>query len=166
VLKYLHFHLGECYFLSESDPYGLFLFHLLRRPLTDARRDHVLEEYEATWHVGLGSYGGRGLKEATGKSVYQLNAFVHAIILNELHGWVELAVDHGQQAKFAIEGFMGKYGFDEQDIQYDALKKSWQRYLAQRKASKKKTVSLTGRMHLRELEKSLKKLPPAHKSAA
>lgn len=166
VLKYLHFHLGECYFLSESDPYGLFLFHLLRRPLTDARRDHVLEEYEATWHVGLGSYGGRGLKEATGKSVYQLNAFVHAIILNEMHGWVELAVDHGQQAKFAIEGFMGKYGFDEQDIQFDALKKSWQRYLSHRKASKRKTVSLTGRMHLRELEKSLRNVPMAAKKAA
>ena len=78
MLKYLQFHLGECYFLSESDHIGLFLFHLLRRPLTDARRDHVLEDYESTWHVGLGSYGERwGLQEPTGKSVYQLNSFVH-----------------------------------------------------------------------------------------
>ena len=34
--------------------------------------------------------------EPTGKSVYQLNNFVHALVLNELHSWVELAVDHGQ----------------------------------------------------------------------
>lgn len=163
MLKYLQFHLGESYFLSESDHIGLFLFHLLRRPMTDARRDHVLQEYESRWHVALGSYGDgkRGFKDPTGKSVYQLNTFVHALVLGELHAFVELAVDHGQQAKFAIEGFMGKYGFKEEDVQFDALKKSWQRYVGHRQAKKKKVVSLTGRHHLKQLEKDLRSLKKA-----
>lgn len=49
VLKFLNYHLGKCYFLSESDPFGLLLFHLLRRPAKDARRDHVLRNYKASW---------------------------------------------------------------------------------------------------------------------
>jgi hypothetical protein len=128
--------------------------------MTDARRDHVLEDYESRWHVALGSYGNGkwGFKDPTGKSVYQLNSFVHALVLSELHAFVELAVDHGQQAKFAIEGFMAKYGFKEEDIQFDALKKSWQRYVAERQAKKKKVVSLTGRLHLKQLEKDLRGL--------
>ena len=87
-------------------------------------------------------------------------------MLVELHAFVELAVDHGQQAKFAIEGFMGKYGFGEEDIQFEALKKSWQRYLAKRPGSKHKTVSLTGRRHLKDLEKQLRKVGAPAKKAA
>jgi hypothetical protein len=170
LFKYLTVHLGECYFLSESDHFGIYLFNLLRRPLTDARQDHVLEdeEYEQKWELQLGSYGsGRwGFKPLTGKSVHQFNTFVHSLVIAELHGYVESAVDHGQQAKFAIEGFMGKYGFEETDIQFATLQKSWTRYWSGRKASKKKVHSLTGRLHLKQLEKRLKKLPPPSAKAA
>lgn len=168
ILKYLHFHLGESYFLSESDHIGLFLFHLLRRPMTDARRDHVMEDYESSWHVGLGSYGNGkwGFKDPTGKSVYQLNQFVHELMLDKFYTWVEVAVDHGQQAKFAIEAFMANYSFLEEDIQYDTLKKSWQRYAAQRRSSKKKVVSLTGRYHLKQLEKDVRRSSQATQRVA
>jgi hypothetical protein len=36
LVKFLHYHLGEQYFLSVSDPYGILLFQLLRRPVYDA----------------------------------------------------------------------------------------------------------------------------------
>lgn len=156
VLKYLAFHQGESYFLSESDPIGLFLFQLLRRPLTDARYNHVFTDYQGLWHVALGSYEGRGLREPTGKVVFVFDKFVHELLLAELNAFVELAVDHGQQAKFAIEGYMLKYGLRDEDIQFETLKKSWQRYLATRRARRKPTVSLTGRLHLKDLKSGLK----------
>ena len=157
LLKYLHFHLGDRYFLSEADHIGLYLFQLLRRPLTDARYNHVLTEYSGLWHVGLGSYEGRGLGEPTSKSVFLLNKFVHELLLAEMCAFVELAIDHNQQAKYAIEGFMLKYGLREEDIQFDTLKKHWQRYLAARRGTRKTTVSLTGRLHLKDLQSGLKK---------
>ena len=157
VLKYLHKHLGSIYFLSESDPFGLFLFHLLRKPITEARRDHVLTSYPTKWSVGLGAYefAKKGFRPLSGKAVHQFNVFVHELVMNELCAYVELATDHGQQAKFSIEGFMLKYNFAEEDIQFDTLKKTWSRYLAQRKAGKKKVHSLTGRLHVKELQKQV-----------
>lgn len=160
VLKYLHFHLGEHYFLSVGDQFGLLLFHQLRRPLHDARRDHVLVDYEARWHVHLGAYGkGRGFHQLTGKAVYEINKVVNDLVHEKMQEYVELAVDHGQQAKFAIEGYMLKYNFLEEDIQFDTLQKSWTRYWADRKKRKRPLPSLTGLVNLKDLEKRAKKLP-------
>lgn len=159
VLKFLNYHLGKCYFLSESDPFGLLLYHLLRRPVRDARRDHVLRNYKSSWSVDLGSYAGKkGLGDLTGKSVYDFNKVAHRMLFSELHQFVEQALDHGQQAKFAIEGFMLKLDLREEDIQFATLQKSWTRYVKEKKATKKKTASLTGRTALRELKKSVQKV--------
>lgn len=159
VLKYLQFHLGDRYFLSEADHFGLYLVQLLRRPLTNARYNHVVTTYQGTWHVGLGYYVDRGLGEPTSKSVYLLNKFVHELLLAEMCAFVELAIDHGQQAKLAIEGFMHKYNLREEELQFETLKKAWQRYLLQRRASRKAVVSLTGRLPLKDLQNKLKQVP-------
>jgi hypothetical protein len=136
------------------------LYHLLRRPVQDARRDHLLKKYNATWEVDLASYAGKkGLGELTGKSVYDLNKMAHRLLHSELHQYVEQAVDHGQQAKFAIEGFMLKLDLREEDVQFDTLQKSWTRYVKEKKASKKKTHSLTGRLALKELKKGVLQAP-------
>jgi hypothetical protein len=159
VLKFLNFHLGKCYFLSESDPFGLLLYHLLRRPVKDARRDHVLRNYKASWGVDLGSYAGKkGIGDLTGKSVYDFNKVAHRMLFSEMHQFVEQALDHGQQAKFAIEGFMLKFDLREEDIQFATLQKSWTRYSKEKKATKKKTVSLTGRTALKELKKGVQQV--------
>ena len=161
VLKYLHQHLGVHYFLSEGDAYGLLLFHSLRRPLHDARRDHVLENYPARWHVHLGAYGrGRGFHPLTGKAVYQLNKIVNDHIHEKMQEYVLLAVDHGQQAKFAIEGFMLRWGFTDDDIQFDTLQKSWTRFWNEEKKRKRPARSLTGRLELKELARQVRKMPP------
>jgi len=156
VLKFLNYHLGKCYLLSESDPFGLLLYHLLRRPVKDARRDHVLRNYKSSWGVDLGSYAGKkGLGDLTGKSVYDFNKVAHRMLFSEMHQFVEQALDHGQQAKFAIEGFMLKFDLREEDIQFATLQKSWTRYARERKASKKKVHSLTGRTALKDLKKAV-----------
>ena len=169
VLKYLKFHQEEeHYFLSESDIFGLFLFRLLREEPVDRRRDAGLAGYTTEWEVNMGSYGADswGLRAPTSKAVYLFNSFVHKFILKEMHGYVEQALDHRQQAKYAIEGFMLKYGFREEDIQFATLQKSWTRYWSGRKSKKKKPVSLTGRLPLRELEKRLVNLAPHLEKAA
>lgn len=161
VLKYLQAHLGTAYFLSESDHFGLLLFQLLRRPITDARRDEVLVKYQSRFAVNLGAYGSGkfGLKPLTGKTVYQFNNFVHELIRGELHSWVDMASDHGNAINYAIEGFMQKYDFREEDISYDTLLKSWQRFADGRKAKKKRAPHLTPRMALKQLTKDLKAVP-------
>lgn len=160
ILKFLQFHLGKHYFLSEADVFGLLLYHLLRRPLVDARRDHVLRSYQARWEVELGHYGEKkGLRELTGKSVYDFNKVVHRMVLSEMQQYVENAVDHGQLAKFAIEGFMLKFDLAEEDIQFATLQKCWTRYSKEKKRSKRKTHSLTGRTALKDLKKAAESAP-------
>ena len=169
VLKYLHTHLGPGYCLSESDHFGLLLFQLLRRPLTDARRDEVLTKYQGRFTVHLGAYGSGkfGLRELTGKTVYQFNNFVHELVRAELHAWVDMATDHGNAVTYAIEGFMQKYDFGEEDIAFDTLLKSWQRFAEGRRAKKKRAPHLTPRRALKQLEKDLRSLPlPGQPAAA
>jgi hypothetical protein len=161
VLKYLHVHLGAHYFLSESDHFGLLLFQLLRRPIKDARRDDILTRYTSQFTVNFGSYDPDkyGLDKLTGKTCYQFNNFVHELIRGELHAWVDMATDHGNPVTFAIEQFMKRYKFEESDIAFDTLLKSWQRFSADRKARKQRAPHLTPRLQLKQLEKSLRGIP-------
>ncbi|WP_135394834.1 hypothetical protein [Hymenobacter metallicola] len=169
MLKYLQFFLGEEYSLSESDPYGLMLFNLLRRPVSDSRKDEVVAKYTGRFAVHYGSYSPQqfGLKNLTGKTVYQFNNFVHSLIKLDLHCYVDLMTDHGNQVKYSIECFMRKYGFEESDIAYDTLLKSYQRFVEERKASKKKAAAVTPRKALKDLQKKLTTMvATTHLSAA
>ena len=160
LIKFLQFHLGEHYFLSVSDPYGILLFQLLRRPVHDARKDEVLERYVGRFAINLGTYTDRhGLKGLTGKTVYEFNNFAHAMMLADLHSFVDLATEHGHSEKYAVEQFMAKYGFDECDIQYETLLKSWRRFAGERKMKKKRAVHLTPARQLKDLKKELRALP-------
>lgn len=160
VLKYLEFYLGAEYSLSESDPYGLFLFHVMRRPMTDKRKDELVAKYQRRFVLDFGPYSPQqyGLKNLTGKTVYQFNNFVHGIIRQDMISYVDTATDYGTAIKHAIERFMGKYGFEESDIAYDTLLKAYQRYCEERKASKKKVQALTPRKALKQLEKDLSRV--------
>lgn len=90
--------------------------------------------------------------------MYDLNKMAHRLLFSEMHQFVEQALDHGQQAKFAIEGFMLKLDLREEDIQFATLQKSWTRYAKEKKATKKKTHSLTGRTALKELKKGVQQV--------
>jgi len=156
VLKYLRYHQDdENYLLSESDVFGLFLFRLLLEAPVERRRDELVAGYSASWQVYLGSYRAWSIKPPSSKVAYLFNSFVHKFLLKEMHGFVEQALDNRQQAKHAIQGFMFKYGLLEEDIQFETLQKSWQRYWAHRKLSKKRRASLTGQLPLKEVEKRL-----------
>jgi hypothetical protein len=159
LVKFLHYHLGEKYFLSVSDVYGILLFQLLRRPVHDARKDNVLAEYSGLFEVNLGAYAGKhGLQGLTGKTVYEFNNFAHEMMRADLHSFVDLATDHGQSEKYALEQFMHKYDFEEADIKYETLLKSWRRFDGLRKTKKKRAPHLTATRQLKELKKELRPL--------
>ena len=145
----------EHYFLSEADPFGMYLLRLLIENPVERRRDEAVASYASQWPVQLGSYEAWGLGEPSSKVAYLFNSYIHKFMLRDLHGYVQQAVEDGKQAKHAIQGFMVKYGLREEDIQFETLQKSWQRYWAGRKGSKKRRVSLTGTLPLKELEKRL-----------
>ena len=157
----------EHYFLSEADPFGMYLLRLLIENPVERRRDEPVAAYPGRWQVELGSYEAWGLGEPSSKVAYLFNSYINKFLLRDLHGFVQQAVEDGKQAKHAIQGFMVKYGLREEDIQFETLQKSWQRYWAGRKASKKRRVSLTGALPLKELEKRLVSLAaPAGRLAA
>ncbi len=157
----------EHYFLSEADPFGMYLLRLLIENPVERRRDALVATYAAAWPVQLGSYGAWGIGAPSSKVAYLFNSYIHKFMLRDLHGYVQQAVEDGKQAKLAIQGFMVKYGLREEIIQFETLQKSWQRYWAVRKNSKKRRVSLTGQLPLKELEKRLTNLAPgaAHSAA-
>lgn len=156
----------EHYFLSEADPFGMYLLRLLIENPVERRRDALVATYAERWTVQLGSYEAWGIGEPSGKVAYLFNSYINKFMLRDLHGFVQQAVENGEQAKHAIQAFMVKYGLREEDIQFETLQKSWQRYWSHRKASKKKRVSLTGQLPLKELEKRLLKTKQASAQSA
>ncbi|WP_310396018.1 hypothetical protein [Hymenobacter sp.] len=161
VLKYLHKHLGKAYFLSENDHFGLLLFQLLRRPVRDARRDEIIKKFDKHFVVHYGLYDPRkfGLKPMTGKTVYQFNKFGKELLFAELHAHVELLVDLGTAATYAIETFMLKYDLQEEDVPFDTLARSWKRYAVEAKAARKRQRHLSAGGQLKQLNKDLRALP-------
>jgi hypothetical protein len=157
VHKYLLEHLGTGYSLSTSDHFGIFLFHLLRRPTTDARKNEVVAEYAGRFVVHYGAYKPEqyGLRQLTGKTIYEFNNFVHALLIAEMHAYVDMATDHGNAVKYSILAFMTKYALKEEDLGYDALLKSYQRFNQGRKTAKKKVTQLTPRKMVKQLKKDL-----------
>lgn len=161
VLKYLHKHVGKAYFLSEDDPFGILLFQLLRRPLHDKRRDEVVKNYRMAFELHFGLYNPQkfGLKEPTGKTIYQFNNFCRKLLFGELHNHVELLVNLGTAATYAIETFMLKYDLREEDVPFDTLHRSWKRYAAETKVAKKRSPHLSAGGQLKQLTKDLRALP-------
>ncbi|WP_201980386.1 hypothetical protein [Hymenobacter rubidus] len=171
VLKFLHFYLGEQYVLSENDQFGAYLYSQLRRPLQDARRDHVLETYGAKWRVQLGALDAKkhGLR-LTGKGAQKFNDWVDAVLDTEMMGFVSLHVQFGNKIKYAIEQYMHERLIGEEDIQYETLYKRYQRDAGVRQATKKlKRITRPGRADQnvrRDLARRPLPTPPAARPAA
>jgi hypothetical protein len=52
---------------------------------------------------------------------------------------------------------MAKYGFEEQDIGYETLLKSWRRFAADRRSPRKRAPHLTPTRQLKDLKRELRK---------
>lgn len=146
VKKYLEFHLGKEYSLSETDPQGLLLASLLRRQSKDRQYDKFLPKCGEKFAVSIvpSFLLDSGCRNFTSHTVYKFNEFNEKLILNEAFAYIDLATEkYHQKANHAIYDFMDKYDFTDDDMNFDRLKKAYQRY-SQKKASEeaKFTVSV------------------------
>ena len=167
VLKFLHFYLGEHYVLTENDQFGAYLYSQLRRPMQDARRDHVLESYSAKWRVSLDALNAQkhGLR-LTGKAAQMFNDWVDSVLGTEMMGFVNLHVKFGNKIKHAIEEYVNERGIREEDIPYETLYKRYQRAAGERKAALKlKAITRPGRSD-KEVRRDLSRLPLPTPAAA
>jgi hypothetical protein len=160
VLKFLHYYLGEHYTLSESDPFGAYLYSQLRRPLQDARRDHVLETYTGRWRVHFGGLSAQkhGLR-LTGKGANKFNDWVNAVLDTEMIGFVNYGLRYHNKIKYSIQEYMAERNILEEDIPYETLYKRYQRDKQQKGATKKKTSLLRPGRSDKEVRADLLRVP-------
>ena len=167
VLKFLQYYLGEHYVLSENDQFGAYLYSQLRRPLQDARRDHVLESYGAKWRVSLDALDAQkhGLR-LTGKAAQMFNDWVDSVFNTEMMGFVSLHVKFGNKIKYAIEEYVKERGIREEDILCETLYKRYQRASGERKATQKlKAITRPGRSD-KDVRRDLGRVPLPAPAAA
>jgi hypothetical protein len=130
VAKFLAVHLGDDYKLSQTDPFGMYLFNMMRRPLSDRQYDGAMGKFSARFNVRFvpSVFYDRSCHNLSSLTVYHFNSFVENIIKTELHAFVDTHVYFKMSCHGAIVAFMEKYNFTDDDYSFDALKKSYQRF--------------------------------------
>ena len=160
MLKFLQHYLGEHYVFSENDQFGAYLYSQLRRPMEDARRDHVLETYKGRWQVHYGALSPKknGLR-LTGKGAQKFNDWVNEVMEVELIGFVNYARKYGNKIKHAIEEYMRERGITEDDVKYETLYKRYQRDCQEKQATKKARAILTAGRSDKQVRQQLLHVP-------
>lgn len=130
VLKYMLHHLGGEYKLSTLDPLGRHLRVLMEKPRVNKELDAYTGRYTAKFGVLVkGSMLlEKRFRALSSKDVIDFNNFVEGIIKTEFHGFVAAGCEFGQSEYGCIQRFRAKYDFQDEDISFDTLKKSWQRH--------------------------------------
>ena len=140
--KFLQFHVGANYKLSKQDVFGRHLTQLMRSPLNEKRYETFLDRYTAGWEITFSpnNFFNQGLA-TTAQTTVDFNSFVESLIKTELHAFVDMARSLGVMQAKAIRQFMVKYDFQEEDIPYDTLKKSYTRYWATLTEAQKEAIA-------------------------
>ncbi|AMJ65029.1 hypothetical protein [Hymenobacter sp. PAMC 26628] len=130
VQKYMLHHLGAAYKLSTLDPLGRHLRMLLQQPRVKKELDAYTARYTAKFALLVkGSLLlEKRFRSLSSKDVIDFNNFVEAVIKTEFHGFVAAGCEFGMSEYGAIQRFRAKYDFQDEDISFDTLKKSWQRH--------------------------------------
>lgn len=136
VAKYLAFHLGEGYKLSQLDPFGRELKTLLGQKKENKWFNGFTRRYTASFGVAVEGnlILQKRLKGLTAKEIIDFNNFVEGIIKWEFFGFVAGRCQVAQSQYSAIQAFREQYNFEDEDMSYDTLKKAWQRYKNPKKA--------------------------------
>ncbi|RZK30398.1 MAG: hypothetical protein EOO63_06840 [Hymenobacter sp.] len=130
VRKYLEFHLGQGYKLSQLDPFGRELKTLLGQKKKNKWFDGFTRCYTANFGVSVegNMILQKRLKGLTAKEIIDFNNFVEGIIKWEFFGFVSNRCLVNMSHYSSIQAFREQYDFQDEDMSYDTLKKAWQRY--------------------------------------
>ena len=144
VRKFIEHKHGTEFKLSRRHNEGKMLIHMLRNQQRDERFDVRMELYSESLNVKISfdKYKERGCNNVTNRTVYDFNDFIDRTIRDEFIYFVEVL--RGAQVKLTldqmVDGFMGKYNFDDGDITPFVLKQHYYRTIRRGK-EKKKTFS-------------------------
>lgn len=131
VLKFILKRHPQEFKLSRRHNEGKVLIHMLRNQQEDARFDVPIEKYTGTLDVKitLDKYKGRGCNKITSRTIYDFNDFIDRIIKDEFIYYVDTLKEAGVEFTMdqMVDGFMGKYFFDEEDITAFVLKQHYYR---------------------------------------
>jgi hypothetical protein len=129
--KFLAFYLGENYEMRLDDPYGLFLFILFQKNLSNSRRETSLGRYTQSWGISTceEKLRKKGYKGLTNLTIVHFNNFVEGVCKAEFHSAAALYQKFGQGTiETAIQDFMEKFGLTADDIDPMTLRRSYIRY--------------------------------------
>jgi hypothetical protein len=130
VYKYLNSQFGLSMTLTKSHSVGLLLSHLLKRNSKDKQYEYVLQSYEKSYTVDIpkGFVFNRGVRYLSTYSVMQLNNFVDDLIKAQFFTFMELHLAAGVMRRDAIYKFRERYGFGEDELAFETLKKAYYRH--------------------------------------
>lgn len=152
IKKYLsgHAFLKRPFRLTSTDPIGILLMHLLRpgprkgRPVKikhgisvqKLMNKKLLKKLENGEHVktsellnvNLAGYTNRCSFHLPKESEFSFNKFVDGLMRLELFTYVSNNESNNVAVDTLINNFMAKYDFNEEDISFETLKKSYYRY--------------------------------------
>jgi len=130
VYKYLTRQFGPDMTLSRSNSVGLLLMHLLKRNSNDKQYDYVTKSYENSYTVLIPKpfVFNRGIRYLSTYSAMQLNNFVDDLIKEQFFTFMELQLSAGMIRRDAIYKFRERYGFGEDELAFDTLKKAFYRH--------------------------------------
>lgn len=141
VLKYILKKHGGKFKLSRRHKEGKMLYHMLRNQQDIKRFDKQMEKYTNTLHVlvSVDAYKERACSSITPTTIYDFNNFIDATIKDEFIHYVETLSEAnvGVTVDQMVDGFMGKYNFDDGDITPFVLKQCYYRY---KRAQKEKNT--------------------------
>jgi len=139
VLKYITKKHGGQFKLSRKHNEGKMLYHMLRNQQDIKRFDLARSKYRDTLnvHVSVDAYKERACSTISSTTIYDFNNFIDATIKDEFIHYVETLREFDTKLTVdqMVDGFMGKYCFDDGDITPFVLKQTYNRY---KRAQKKK----------------------------
>lgn len=131
VLKFIQKRHEGNFKLSRRHNEGKMLIHMLRNQQHDKRFDAPLEKYTEKLNVKItfDQYKVRGCNNITSRTIFDFNDFIDAIIKDEFVYYVDTLKEAGVNMTMdvMVDGFMGKYLFDEEDITPWVLKQHYNR---------------------------------------
>lgn len=144
VLKYLNCkHPGE-FRLSRKHNTGKMLLHMLHNPYHDSRYDAGMDRYtkELSVSISVDQFLKKGCNNINSRMIYDFNDFVDKLIKDEFLFYIETVkeVCNDFTIDQLVDGFMGKYNFDEGDITPWVLKQHYFRSKRRKKQQKGSVV--------------------------
>jgi hypothetical protein len=130
IRRYLGYHFQEPYKLDRNDFFGNWLFYAMRGNKQDeAMYETRLNGYTDKFTLLIGRYYifSMGVSKITPELICNLNGYIDGLIKHQFVNYM-LIWENIREIQVSVECFKDIYGFTEDELKSDALKKYWYRH--------------------------------------